>query len=242
MDVFAFDIETVASDRLDEFLADKDYSAILPEKLRTGPPKSVTDWAKQETIDKKMKDWTGKREKEITDWIMKKKVKDRNDAGKNWVTGKVCCVVFNQISLEDEEILVRKFYGKDEKELLCQVSGFLTKCGDITLTGANIDDFDIPFLKGRYFANGLRVPTILREKHSDFYKNFGYRFVKDDRFNQRSLVNLKNIGFVLGLPKTLDGSMVQELYDEDNWDTLVGYCLRDTEIVKKAYEVFHYGE
>jgi len=171
--------------------------------------------------------------------LKEKKGEAAKKHGLSWWLGKVCSVAIIDLHSDSNCVM----YGYDEKEVLQQLSDYINS-GPVKLIGKNSQTFDFPFLIGRYMANGLPIPGVLKKRGSclDVENFFGYSSAS----GQRS--KLCNYAHGLGIgEKTLHGSMVQELYstavmakmegkkkeEKATWKSITDYNLQDSQIVKE---------
>ena len=80
--------------------------------------------------------------------------------------GKIICISVGLIREKNPFIFrLKSFYGKDEKLLLSEFSGMLTKFTktnkEAVLCAHNGKEFDFPYIARRMIINGLIIPEIL---------------------------------------------------------------------------------
>jgi len=151
--------------------------------------------------------------------------------------GKIICISVGLIREKNPFIFrLKSFYGKDEKLLLSEFSGMLTKfCRtnkEAVLCAHNGKEFDFPYIARRMIINGLIIPEILDNAGRkpweiklldtmDLWKFGDYK-------NYTSLDLLTSI---LGIPTPkddIDGSMVAGIYyNDDDINRIVYYCEKD---------------
>jgi uncharacterized protein YprB with RNaseH-like and TPR domain len=151
--------------------------------------------------------------------------------------GKIICISVGLIREKNPFIFrLKSFYGKDEKPLLSEFSGMLSKFSgnhkEPVLCAHNGKEFDFPYIARRMIINGLIIPEILDNAGKkpweiklldtmDLWKFGDYK-------NYTSLDLLTSI---LGIPTPkddIDGSMVAGVYyNEDNLQRIVQYCEKD---------------
>lgn len=151
--------------------------------------------------------------------------------------GKIICISVGLIREKNPFIFrLKSFFGKDEKLLLSEFSGMLSKFSrnhkESLLCAHNGKEFDFPYIARRMIINGLIIPEILDNAGKkpweiklldtmDLWKFGDYK-------NYTSLDLLTN---VLGIPTPkddIDGSMVAGIYyNEDNLQRIVQYCEKD---------------
>jgi uncharacterized protein YprB with RNaseH-like and TPR domain len=151
--------------------------------------------------------------------------------------GKIICISVGYI--KDKSPLsfrLKSFYGDDEKELLSEFSGMLSKFSkskkEALLCAHNGKEFDFPYIARRMIINKLVIPEILDNAGKkpwevklldtmDLWKFGDYK-------NYTSLDLLTSI---LGIPSPkddIDGSMVAEVYyGENDLQRIVRYCEKD---------------
>lgn len=170
--------------------------------------------------------------------LEEKKEELRRKAGLTWWTGKIVSVA---VVSKDSTY---KFSGHNEQQILRELSNFFSGLDSHEtheLWAKSGDIFDFPFLRGRYMANQLAIPSILkgRELHE-----VDHIFGKSQASGQRG--KLDEYAFGLGLDlKPMHGSEVQGLYDQilhaelsNNideaiglWEKLTSYNAHDASIV-----------
>jgi len=151
--------------------------------------------------------------------------------------GKIICISVGLIREKNPFIFrLKSFYGKDEKLLLSEFSGMLTKFNrtnkEAVLCAHNGKEFDFPYIARRMIINGLIIPEILDNAGKkpweiklldtmDLWKFGDYK-------NYTSLDLLTSI---LGIPTPkddIDGSMVAGIfYNDDDIKRIVYYCEKD---------------
>ena len=167
---------------------------------------------------------------------LKKKREDaRRTHALHWFTGKVISVALVDVLGDEAELCLS---SHDEKELLTELAGRLNR--PCKLVGKSSDMFDYGFLVGRYMANNLEVPGVLkrREKLFDIDKFFSWSAQSSQRGS------LQDYAFGLDMEgKTMKGSDVAELYSQiivdemetgitsPLWQDLIEYNLQDARIV-----------
>lgn len=162
--------------------------------------------------------------------------------GLNWWTGKIISVAVIDVISGEEHLM----YGHDEENILVTLGEYLR--GN-KLVGKTSKNFDFPFLLARYMANGIKVPTSLKNRNNmyDVDDLFGLSMSS----GQRGKLDAYAHG--LNLPsKPLEGSMVQSMYDtillaemegdtvaaNATWKELTDYNLHDTRIVASMVKLY----
>jgi len=151
--------------------------------------------------------------------------------------GKIICISVGLIRDKNPfKFRLKSFYGKDEKSLLTEFSGMLSKFSrtniDAVLCAHNGKEFDFPYIARRMIINRLIIPGILDNAGKkpwevklldtmDLWKFGDYK-------NYASLDLLTSI---LGIPTPkddIDGSMVAGIfYKDDDLKRIVYYCEKD---------------
>jgi len=151
--------------------------------------------------------------------------------------GKIICISVGLIRDKNPfKFRLKSFYGKDEKSLLTEFSGMLSKFSrtniDAVLCAHNGKEFDFPYIARRMIINRLTIPGILDNAGKkpwevklldtmDLWKFGDYK-------NYASLDLLTSI---LGIPTPkddIDGSMVAGIfYNDDDLKRIVYYCEKD---------------
>lgn len=168
-----------------------------------------------------------------------------NAAGIYAEFGKIVCISCGVISRHGEEkkLLLKSFYGDDEKLILQQFCDMISKWGmgpDKCLCAHNGKEFDFPYLCRRLIINGLAIPSILdlsgKKKwevpHLDTMELWKF----GDYKNYTSL-NLLARTLSIPTPKDdIDGSMVNEVYwQQQDLPRIVHYCQKDVFTVAQVY-------
>jgi uncharacterized protein YprB with RNaseH-like and TPR domain len=151
--------------------------------------------------------------------------------------GKIICISVGLIREKNPFIFrLKSFFGKDEKSLLTEFSGMISKFfrtnKEALLCAHNGKEFDFPYIARRMIVNGLIIPEILDNAGKkpweiklldtmDLWKFGDYK-------NYTSLDLLTSI---LGIPTPkddIDGSMVASIfYNEDDIHRIAHYCEKD---------------
>jgi hypothetical protein len=170
--------------------------------------------------------------------INQQKEKARDKHALYWWTGKVISLSIIDVFGDEED---KVFYGHNEATILKQAFDVFDR-PRVYLIGKSSNNFDFPFMIGRYLANKQRVPAVLRKRYSMFDTDnfFGFSAAS----GQRS--KLDTYAYAIGMDsKPMHGSQVGELYNsiiaaemakdlkEANrlWKKLADYNLFDSEVV-----------
>ena len=164
--------------------------------------------------------------------------------------GKIICISVGLIRDKNPfKFRLKSFYGKDEKSLLTEFSGMLSKFSrtniDAVLCAHNGKEFDFPYIARRMIINRLTIPGILDNAGKkpwevklldtmDLWKFGDYK-------NYASLDLLTSI---LGIPTPkddIDGSMVAGIfYNDDDLKRIVYYCEKDVLAIGRVLLRFMY--
>jgi uncharacterized protein YprB with RNaseH-like and TPR domain len=131
---------------------------------------------------------------------------------------------------------VKSFFGKDEKLLLSEFSGMLSKFSrnhkESLLCAHNGKEFDFPYIARRMIINGLIIPEILDNAGKKPWEIKLLDTMDLWKFGDyKNYTSLDLLTSVLGIPTPkddIDGSMVAGIYyNEDNLQRIVHYCQKD---------------
>lgn len=151
--------------------------------------------------------------------------------------GKIVCVSCGVIqgNGEQRKIILKSFYGDDEKKLLSDFIDMLNKwaTGEPKfLCAHNGKEFDFPYLCRRMIIKGIPIPSLLNISGKKPWEVNHYDTLELWKFGDfKSFTSLNLLAHVLGVqtPKDdIDGSMVWEVYwKEKNLERIVTYCQKD---------------
>ncbi len=159
--------------------------------------------------------------------------------------GKIICISCGVIQGSDrsKSIVLKSFYGDDEKILLSEFGDMLNKWapgGGRFLCAHNGKEFDYPYLCRRMIVNGIDIPPVLTFTGKkpwemnlldtmDLWKFGDYK-------NFTSLHLLANVLDVPTSKDDIDGSMVGRVYWQQNdLDRIVAYCQKDVVTLIQVY-------
>ena len=162
-----------------------------------------------------------------------------NNAGIFAEFGKIICISVGRLNQTGkfQEFELKSFYGDDEVKLLTDFCVYLQqelkKKRNLTLSGHNIREFDVPYICRRLLINNLRLPDYFESLQSkkpweaglldsmDFWK-FG---------DYKNYISLKLLAFCLGIPSPKDdisGKDVGNVYwNEQGLERIKIYCQKD---------------
>lgn len=203
--IYSLDIETAAF-RAEEYVENKKYSA----------PKN---WKDPDKIAAKIDD---------------QRQADVKKAALHWWTGKVICTsVTDVISGQSQS-----FYCLEEIDLLVDLITYLNgKMGNTFgyhIIGKNVNEFDLPFIRGRLMYHNLGLPTWLRQNNR--IEEIDHCFSRSKSSAQ--VGKLSDYAFGLDIQGKIDdisGADVPAMYIDGQLEKIVEYCERDTQIVAEIY-------
>ncbi|MFI5156208.1 MAG: ribonuclease H-like domain-containing protein [Chitinophagales bacterium] len=159
--------------------------------------------------------------------------------------GKIICISCGIISKAQEEkkLLIKSFYGDDEKLLLQQFCDTLSKWGhgqEKFLCAHNGKEFDFPYLCRRLIINQLPIPAILDISGKKKWEVSHLDTMELWKFGDyKNYTSLNLLAHVLGIatPKDdIDGSMVNAVYWQNkDLERIVHYCQKDVITVAQIY-------
>ena len=172
------------------------------------------------------------------------KLKEKRDEARSkhalsWYTGKIVSVSIVDVYGDEEDLVIS---GHNESDILTELASKLNK--PCKLIGKNSKTFDFPFMVGRFMANMITLPAVLRSKYSlyDTDDFFGFSSASSQRARLDDYahgIDYKN--------KPMEGSMVGVLYSDiilaeasgdtvaatAGWKQLRDYNLHDSLVVKE---------
>jgi 3'-5' exonuclease len=158
--------------------------------------------------------------------------------------GKIVCISCGvlQGNGEQRKLILKSFYGDDERLLLHQFIEMLTKwaTGEPKfLCAHNGKEFDFPYLCRRMIINNLAIPAILNVSGKKPWEVNHFDTLELWKFGDfKSYTSLNLLAHTLGIqtPKDdIDGSMVWEVYwKEKNLERIITYCQKDVVTVAQV--------
>jgi hypothetical protein len=159
--------------------------------------------------------------------------------------GKIICISCGVVQGNDstKKVILKSFYGADEKLLLYQFSEMLNKwaAGEQKyLCAHNGKEFDFPYLCRRMIINNLPVPSLLNISGKKPWEVTHLDTMEMWKFGDfKSFTSLNLLAYTLGVPTPkddIDGSMVWAVYwKEKNLERIVTYCQKDVVTVAQIY-------
>ena len=159
--------------------------------------------------------------------------------------GKIICISCGFISGngEQKKILLKSFYGDNEKEILksfCEMLNRWSVEGNKFLCAHNGKEFDFPYLCRRLIINGMSIPPILKisgKKPWEVPHLDTMELWKFGDYKNFTSLNLLARTLDIATPKDdIDGSMVAEVYWKDHdLPRIANYCQKDVVTVAQVY-------
>lgn len=159
--------------------------------------------------------------------------------------GKIICISCGVLQGADghKKIVLKSFYGEDEKLLLHQFSEMLNKWSggeQKYLCAHNGKEFDFPYLCRRMIINSLPIPSLLNIAGKKPWEVTHLDTLELWKFGDfKSFTSLNLLAHALGIPTPkddIDGSMVWAVYwKEKNLERIVTYCQKDVVTVAQIY-------
>ncbi len=160
-----------------------------------------------------------------------------NRAGIYAEFGKIVCISCGvlQGSGAERKMVLKSFYGEDEKVLLYAFGEMLAKWSSGEpkfLCAHNGKEFDFPYLCRRMVINSIPIPGILQLSGKKPWEITHLDTLELWKFGDfKSYTSLNLLALSLGIPTPkddIDGSMVWEVYwKEKNLSRIVEYCQKD---------------
>jgi 3'-5' exonuclease len=151
--------------------------------------------------------------------------------------GKIICISVGLIKEKNPfSLRLKSFYGKEEKSLLSDFSGMLSKFSktnkEALLCAHNGKEFDYPYIARRMIINELIIPEILDNAGKKPWEVKLLDTMDLWKFGDyKNYTSLDLLTSVLGIPTPkddIDGSMVSGIYYEENdIKRIVRYCEKD---------------
>jgi hypothetical protein len=151
--------------------------------------------------------------------------------------GKIICISVGLIREKNPYVFrLKSFFGKDEKSLLSEFSGMLSKFSrtnkEAVLCAHNGKEFDFPYIARRMIINGIIIPEILDNAGKKPWEIKLLDTMDLWKFGDyKNYASLDLLTTILGIPTPkddIDGSMVAGIfYNDDNLQRIVHYCEKD---------------
>ena len=162
-----------------------------------------------------------------------------NNAGIFAEFGKIICISAGWIAQNGmfSTFELKSFYGDDEKEILKEFTVFLKQRASTTrnlsLSGHNIREFDVPYICRRLIMNDLKLPEYFDNLQTKKPWEAGLLDSMDWwKFGDfKNYISLKLLAFCLGIPSPKDdisGKDVGKVYWQENGLVRIKtYCQKD---------------
>jgi hypothetical protein len=131
--------------------------------------------------------------------------------------GKIICISCGVLSgpTAERKLLLKSFYGDDEKDLLCRFCDLLNKWGSEAqkyLCAHNGKEFDFPYLCRRMIIHGMKLPSVLNLSGKKPWEVPHIDTMELWKFGEyKSFISLNLLAHALGVPTPkddIDGSQV----------------------------------
>lgn len=159
--------------------------------------------------------------------------------------GKIICISCGIIhgSGDTKKIVLKSFYGHNEKELLLEFTMMLSRWATDPykyLCAHNGKEFDFPYLCRRLIINGLSLPPILHIAGKKPWEIAHLDTMELWRFGDyKSFTSLNLLAHTLGIPTPkddIDGKMVGEVYwKQKDLERIAAYCQKDVVTSAQIY-------
>ena len=159
--------------------------------------------------------------------------------------GKIICISCGFIQSNDREkkIVIKSYYGDNEKLVLAEFSDMLKKWTleePKFLCAHNGKEFDFPYLCRRLIINGVPVPSILNISGKKPWEVNHLDTLELWKFGDfKSFTSLNLLAHTLGIPTPkddIDGSRVWSVYWNDkDLMRIVNYCQKDVITVAQIF-------
>lgn len=159
--------------------------------------------------------------------------------------GKIVCISCGIIqgAVNQRKIVLKSFYGDDEKQLLGAFAEMLQKFSaneQKYLCAHNGKEFDFPYLCRRMLINGVPIPLLLNTAGKKPWEVNHLDTMELWKFGDfKSYTTLNLLAHALGVPTPkddIDGSMVAEVYyREQQIERIVTYCQKDVITVAQIF-------
>lgn len=159
--------------------------------------------------------------------------------------GKIICISCGVISGSgvNKTIVIKSYYGDDEKALLEEFANMLRKWANDPskyLCAHNGKEFDFPYLCRRMIINNISIPSILNTAGKKPWEVTHLDTMELWKFGDfKNYTSLNLLAHTLGIPTPkddIDGSMVGEVYwKEKNLERIATYCQKDVVTAAQIY-------
>lgn len=158
--------------------------------------------------------------------------------------GKIICISCGVLQGDgaDRKIIMKSFYGDDEKKLLLDFADMVNKWTpgpSKYLCAHNGREFDFPFLSRRMIVNSVPIPALMQLAGKKPWEVNHLDTMELWKFGDfKSYTSLNLLAYTLGVPTPkddIDGSMVGDTYwKEKDLARIVVYCQKDVVTVAQV--------
>jgi 3'-5' exonuclease len=159
--------------------------------------------------------------------------------------GKIVCISCGILSGSgtEKKLILKSFYGDDEKSLLLEFTDMLRKWGSEGpryLCAHNGKEFDFPYLCRRMIIHEMTIPPMLNLSGKKPWEVPHIDTMDLWKFGEyKSFISLNLLAHTLGVPTPkddIDGSQVGEVYwSQRDLPRIVTYCQKDVVTVAQVY-------
>lgn len=159
--------------------------------------------------------------------------------------GKIICISVGivQGNSDTKRLVLKSFYGHDEKTLLLQFCDMLKRWATDSnkyLCAHNGKEFDFPFLCRRLIVNNMIIPPILNTSGKKPWEIAHLDTMDLWKFGDyKNFTSLNLLAHTLNIPTPkddIDGKMVGDVYwRENNIERIVTYCQKDVVTITQVY-------
>jgi uncharacterized protein YprB with RNaseH-like and TPR domain len=163
--------------------------------------------------------------------------------------GKIVCISCGLIqgNSEGKKLILKSFYGDDEKLLLLRFCEMLKRWAldsNKYLCAHNGKEFDFPYLCRRLIINGMNIPPILNTAGKKPWEVSHLDTMELWKFGDfKNYTSLNLLAHTLGIPTPkddIDGKMVGDIYwREKDIRRIVTYCQKDVVTATQVYLRLH---
>lgn len=156
---------------------------------------------------------------------------------------RIVCASFGRLDFNGlvPKMVIKSFYGSDEKEILDGIEKVATKFTKYKMVGHNIKRFDIPVMCKRFIINGYTLPSYLQVHNK---KPWEMPFIDSSEtwsFGawQESFVSLELLMTSLGLETPKDDIRGEEVsgvfWNDSDYTRIAVYCEKDVYALGQAF-------
>ncbi len=151
------------------------------------------------------------------------------------------------VGVATDNLPVQTFYARDHEtgeinmlSALWEHLGVVKPGLNVRFIGHNIAGFDLRILKQRSMVLGVKPPVWIPFDAKPWESNLVYdTMIQWDSQNKAKLDKLAKAFAIEG--KSMDGSMVHQMWLDGKHSEIEQYCASDVELVRKVYKRMTYG-